>query len=159
MVIFLIASRKFPSIFREFYHPSFPIDDHTIFESRFPAIVSKNISFNMVQIINNCFHDRPPFFHAHDQYKFFISVYHDSASLSRVSFLYLYTQYTKGTHLLRSLILRSKIIDQRRALGIRRAFRLEEIRLDHIRIRILADPAHAGRLAPVVLEQEAEPQT
>lgn len=67
--------------------------------------------------------------------------------------------YTKGTHLLRSLILRSKIIDQRRALGIRRAFRLEEIRLDHIRIRVLADPAHAGRLAPVVLEQEAEPQT
>lgn len=49
-----------------------------------------------------------------------------------------------------------QIVDQRRTFGIRRAFSLEKVRYNQVRIGILRHPLHAFRLVLVLFVQIAE---
>ena len=50
----------------------------------------------------------------------------------------------------------SKVINKCRTLGVGRAAALDEVRLDEVRIGVLADPAHRGRLFFKSLVERAE---
>ena len=51
-----------------------------------------------------------------------------------------------------------QIVDQRRTFGIRRAFSLEKVRFNQVRIGILRHPLHAFRLVLVLFVQIAKAQ-